>query len=203
MSGHNYLRPVPRAHWLLPAAIVGFALLLVLAQSCRDGPRYAELAWILLSASFVVWANHLNESPIHSGLQLRRIVVGSLRDALLLLVWIIVASIPIVIFTPTYQCYTQRAKVSQVVLAASAVKGQVEENARAKGRLDEAGKGLRFQPSGRTVAGHVTKDGEVIAIGDDPPVVIVLSPMLVDGLVKWSCRGYPRTIVPLSCRGDG
>lgn len=202
MSSRSYLRPLPRAHWTLPAAIVASELLLFLAQPCREGPRYPELAWVLLSGSFIVWANHLSESPVRTLPQVRRIVFGSFRDALLLLVWIFLAGAPIAVFTPTYQCYTQRAKASEVVFFASTLRGQVEENARAKGTLDHSGEGVRLQPSGRTVAGHVTKDGEVIAIGDDPPVVIVLSPTLGDGAVKWSCRGYPRNIVPMSCRGD-
>jgi hypothetical protein len=54
----------------------------------------------------------------------------------------------------------------------------------------------------RAVAGHVSTDGVIVAIGADPPVVIVLSPHFADGSVKWECRGYPKMVAPMSCRGD-
>ncbi len=196
------LRPLPTTHWSLPLAIVGAALLLAFAQSCREGPWYPELTWALLSCAFVLWANHLVVAPVRMARQWGQIVIGSCKDALLLLLWFVLAGIPLAIITPAYQCYTPRAKVIEVVLAASTLRSQVEENARASGKLDDSGRGIAFHPSGRSVAGFVTRDGEVIAIGDDPPVVIVLSPQFAENSVKWECRGYPEKIVPMSCRGE-
>lgn len=196
------LKPLPTAHWSLPAMIVGVALLLTFGQPCREGPWYPELSWVLLTSAAVLWANHLAEAPVSAFKQIGRVLLGSCRDALLMVLWFVLAAIPLAIVTPTYQCYTPRAKVSEVVLAASTLRSQVEENARARGTLDGSGQGLMFSPSGRTVAGFVAGGGEIIAIGDDPPVVIVLSPKSVESSIKWECRGYPPKIVPMSCRGE-
>jgi type IV pilus assembly protein PilA len=182
--------------------IVGVALLLTFGQPCREGPWYPELSWVLLTSAAVLWANHLAEAPVSAFKQIGRVLLGSCRDALLMVLWFVLAAIPLAIVTPTYQCYTPRAKVSEVVLAASTLRSQVEENARARGTLDGSGQGLMFSPSGRTVAGFVAGGGEIIAIGDDPPVVIVLSPKSVESSIKWECRGYPPKIVPMSCRGE-
>lgn len=198
----SVLRPLQTAHWSLPFVIVGAALLLAFAQPCREGPWYPELMWALLSSSFVLWANHLAVAPVLVLKQLVQILIGCCKDALLLLLWFVLAGIPLAIVTPAYQCYTPRAKVSEVVMAASAVRSQVEDIVRTRGKLDDSGRGIEFRPSGRTVAGFVTRDGEVIAIGDDPPVVIVLRPTLIENSVKWECHGYPEKIVPTSCRGQ-
>jgi type IV pilus assembly protein PilA len=202
VPARHFLRPLPGAHWSLPVAIVSSALLIIFAQPCREGPWYAELSWLLLSSSFVVWSNHVSAATVHGFRQLRSIAVGTLKDAGLLLAWLVVVGIPLGIVTPMYQCYTPRAKVSEVVLAASELRTQIGERAQAKGTLDGAGHGLKFTPSGRVVAGYVAAGGEIAMVGDDPPVLVVFTPRLLDGSVKWECRGYPKKIVPTPCRGE-
>jgi hypothetical protein len=150
-----------------------------------------------------LWSNHVALAPQASRSRLAALAVHFIRDTALLLVWIVVVGLPIAVVTPTYQCYTDRAKAAEVVLAGSVLRSQVEDAARARGTINGAGANIQFAPSGRVVAGRVTDDGEIVAIGEDPPVVIILSPAYVGGRVSWKCRGFPRKIVPMMCREEG
>lgn len=152
---------------------------LTFGQPCREAPWYPELSWVVLTGSVVLWANHLAEAPVRAFKQIGRVLIGTCTDALQLVLWFVLAAIPSAIVTPAYQCYTPRAKVSEVVLAASTLRSQVEDYARARSTLDGSGQRLLVNPSGRTVAGFITWRGEIIAIGDNPLVIIVLSPKFV------------------------
>ena len=196
------LRPLRAAHWSLPLVVVGSALFISFAQPCREGPLYVEISWLLLSSCIVLWSNHVYVAPVQGLRQLGGFILSCGKDAILLLLWFIVAGIPLAIVVPAYQCYTPRARVSEVVLSASMLRSEIDERARTQGTLAGTGKGVQFKPSGRAVAGYVTESGEIITIGEDPPVVIVLTPQLVGGAVKWQCCGYPSKIVPMSCRGE-
>ena len=196
------IRPLPAAHWSLPVAIVASALFVTLAQPCREGPFYVELAWLLLSGCAVLWSNHLALAPVRNLRQLGTTLLNSIGDAVLLFVWFIVVALPVSIFLPTYQCYTQRVKAGEVALSASALRSAIGEKALARGTLDGVGRGVQFAPSGRAVAGYVSDNGQIIVVGEDPPVAFVLTPTLVDGKVQWQCRGFPSKVAPGSCRGE-
>lgn len=199
------LRPIPSAHLVLPAVIVVTALLLTHTQPCKEGPQYGELAWVTITGTAMLWANHLAIAPVSTFTQVGRLLLNTCKDALLLVFWFVLLAIPLAVVTPTYQCYTSRTKASEVALAASTLRSQVEERARANGTLKGSGQGLVLNAlnlAGRTITGLVSQDGEIIAIGEDPPAVIILSPQLSASAVTWKCRGYPTKVVPMQCRGE-
>jgi len=196
------LRPLAAAHWSLPVGIVASALLLTFGQPCKEGPRYVELGWLVLTICVILWSNHLKVAPAKSISQVVLVLVQSIKDGGLLLIWTVLAALPLAILTPTYQCYTNRARASEVVLAAVGLRTQVEEAILTKGVLTGSGKDVKFKPFGRAIAGRVSTDGEIVVIGEDPPVVFFFSPVYEKGKVTWKCRGYPRKVVPISCRSE-
>src|SRR5215468_8054234 len=66
---------------------------------------------------------------------------------------------------PAYQDYTIRAKVSELVLAASGFKTSVAEKAQTDATLASAGVGLTVTPSGKVTAGSVTDGGFITITG--------------------------------------
>lgn len=170
-------------------------------RPCRDGPLYPEAIAATLFFAIVVWCNHLAVAPTRTSRDAIAIVSGALKDIFLLLAAFLVASIPLVVVMPAYQCYTDRAKAAEVVLAGSVLREEIERNAVAKQTLSGAGRGIEFRPSGRAKWGLVTNEGQIVVVGDDPAVVFTLTPTLVGGSVTWECRGFPTKFAPKPCLG--
>ena len=111
---------------------------------------------------------------------------------------------------PAYQDYTIRAKVSELVLAASGFKTTISEFAQTKNTLTSSGQGLTLSPfTGKVTGGSVTANGVVTVIGSTTSVgtavTIILTPSLAaDGKVSWSCGTCGTTasfkFVPEECR---
>lgn len=106
---------------------------------------------------------------------------------------------------PAYQDYTIRAKVSELVLAASSFKSSVAEQAATDQTMASAGQGLTVTTVGKISGGSVTVGGVITIAGSaasvGTAVTIVMTPTLdPSGTVTWSCLGTPAKYVPAECR---
>ena len=126
---------------------------------------------------------------------------------------IVVAIIGILaaIALPAYQDYTNRAKVSELILAGANAKVNIAEFAQVNNTLTNSGTGLTVNTAGLfvAVAGSVVSADGIITIvgsvGEFPAgavVDIVLTPTLdaPSGVVTWACTGQPTNLMPASCR---
>jgi type IV pilus assembly protein PilA len=107
---------------------------------------------------------------------------------------------------PAYQDYTIRAKVSELILAASAQRTAVTEKAQVDNGLTSAGAGLTIALYGKLTSADVAPNG-VITLGGSGAstsvgtvVSIVLTPSMTGNTVVWTCVGTPTKYVPASCR---
>jgi type IV pilus assembly protein PilA len=109
---------------------------------------------------------------------------------------------------PAYQDYTIRAKVSEIVLAASGHKTTISEKAQADGTLGSAGVGLTIDATGKVGGGSVTDAGVVQVVSATTVgtvLTIVLNPRRdsASGKILWSCHTPTATMfkfVPSECR---
>jgi type IV pilus assembly protein PilA len=109
---------------------------------------------------------------------------------------------------PAYQDYTIRARVSELVLAASAFKTSIAEKANSDTTLSSAGTGLTVTTGGKITGGSVSDTGVITIIGSSTSVgtavSIVLTPTYVSGRVTWVCGTGATTAeykyVPAECR---
>ena len=126
---------------------------------------------------------------------------------------IVVAIIGILaaIALPAYQDYAIRARVSELIVAATVFKTSISEVAQTTRTLQNSGVGLSVQPTGKVTGGTVSTDGVITVSGSaaassvGTDITIVLRPRLspIDGKVDWTCEtGDPalHKYVPAECR---
>ncbi len=111
---------------------------------------------------------------------------------------------------PAYQDYTIRARVSELILAASGHKTTIAEFAQVNNTLVNSGAGMSMSITGKVVARFYSyPQRPVIVVGDGTPtsvgtaITINLSPSLMtDGKVIWSCTTATTSwkFVPAECR---
>ncbi|CCE24944.1 pilin [Methylotuvimicrobium alcaliphilum] len=111
---------------------------------------------------------------------------------------------------PAYQDYTNRAKVSEIVLAASTARTCVSEINQSSADLTQADYtscGDDFNPTEYVAALAVAADGTVTADGQNfpdaaqPQVILTPDPLANVGFItKWVCTGTPLKWMPGSCR---
>ena len=110
---------------------------------------------------------------------------------------------------PAYQDYTVRAKVSELLLAASSARTSVTEAAQNLNTLGSAGVGLTIVPVGKISAALVDTNGTIGISGADSlmgtsGITVTLAPTWVatGNTVTWSCQVAPTKYGPSSCRTD-
>lgn len=123
-----------------------------------------------------------------------------------LMIVIAIIGILAAVALPAYQDYTVRAKVTEVVLAASASKANVAEWAQTKNALPAA---ADYSPAwtATTMVTGVTWDGSAITAASDSSEIpsggnVLLTPTLQsDGKVTWVCTGtILAKYLPSSCK---
>ena len=106
---------------------------------------------------------------------------------------------------PAYQDYTNRAKVSELILAAADAKVNISEHAQVMSTLAGAGSNLTINTAGNNVgSGSVgVNTGVITVIGTGFPTTtsVTLTPALdASGVLVWDCTGTPSKFMPASCR---
>ncbi len=110
---------------------------------------------------------------------------------------------------PAYQDYTIRAKVSELLLAASSARTTLAE----KYQTDPSnttgfGVGATIAVVGKIVTGVVKNQGTIVVTGGatsastgaSVTVTMTASPNTVTGTMTWSCIGAPGKYLPATCR---
>jgi type IV pilus assembly protein PilA len=123
---------------------------------------------------------------------------------------IVVAIIGILaaIALPAYQDYSTRARVSELVVAASGYKATIGEKAFSDATLASAGVGLTVITVGKITGGSITNSGVITLLGSSTSVgtavTVVLSPSISGSYIIWSCSTGGTTTtwkyVPAECR---
>ena len=126
-----------------------------------------------------------------------------------LMIVIAIIGILAAVALPAYQDYTVRAKVSELVLAASNAKTAISEFAQSEGTLTSSGAGLSIPNDGDYVSsgsvstgGLITVTGTSSDLGSGSDVSIQLSPVLnASGVVSWVCKSSSSAkYLPATCR---
>jgi type IV pilus assembly protein PilA len=119
---------------------------------------------------------------------------------------IVVAIIGILaaIALPAYQDYVKKAKVSEVVLAASSARTCVSEMVQSGSATNYStcGTSTTTKYAGSVAVADQTGIITVSGASDVSGVVVTLTPTISGNLITtWVCKGTPPSLMPGSCRG--
>jgi len=110
---------------------------------------------------------------------------------------------------PAYQDYTVRAKVSELMLAASGVRTAISEKFQSDpSNTACAGGGATIPIVGKVASATVDDGGTVVVTGSTASssvgqaVTITMTPTYSTstGTITWSCQGTPSKYLPATCR---
>ena len=113
---------------------------------------------------------------------------------------------------PAYQDYTKKAKVSEVVLAASSARtcvSEINQGAPSAAAAKYETCGDDFQATqyvtGLTVddaTGTITATGDATTIGEAVEVILTPTQDATTNIIQsWACTGTPVRLMPGSCKG--
>jgi type IV pilus assembly protein PilA len=106
---------------------------------------------------------------------------------------------------PAYQDYTIRAKVSELILAASSARTGVTEYRTSKGNLTGVETAVSIAVAGKVASAAVsTNTGQITVTGtaetSGTTVTMIPTVNTANGVITWSCTGSPARYLPGSCK---
>jgi len=123
-----------------------------------------------------------------------------------LLIVVAIIGILAAVAVPAYTDYRIKARMSEVVLAASSLRTAVAEAAQSQGGITVAGLGMtvgstQYVDSGSVIgSGKIIVTGKQTAIGAPSAVVLTMAPQFANGnVVGWACNLSPRQYAPGTC----
>jgi type IV pilus assembly protein PilA len=105
---------------------------------------------------------------------------------------------------PAYQDYTVRARVSELILAASSAKTGLSEGIQTYGSWAASWtSAITISATGMISTAVVTSTGVITITGTAPTsasIVTMIPTVTTDNKLVWSCTGTPAKYMPASCR---
>lgn len=193
----RFLRPLPSLHWAVPCMFVASLVMATAGHQCRVGPNYEGPIWLTAMTMTSFWVAVYSTAAAYHGWR-RWMKVGSrvLFDVLC----VSLLALPFMLLQPTYQCYTERAKVAEMIVVASPYREAIADRATQQHSLSGVGRGLLVEPTGQVHGGTISANGVITLFSEEPRALVVLRPYFENSELKWACEGFPRTAMPAQCR---
>ena len=98
-----------------------------------------------------------------------------------------------------------RDAANALIAGAEPAKQQVGASAEKTGNLSGVGKGIKVAAKSDPRHGElkwiVSDNGDIRGWNEKNALEVTITPSLQSGKASWNCRGYPVTVMPVSCGG--
>jgi hypothetical protein len=98
-----------------------------------------------------------------------------------------------------------REAANALISGAEAAKQQMAASVGKSGNLNGIGKGIRVaertDPKHGKLKWIVSENGAIHGWNEQNALEVSFTPSLQSGKANWNCKGYPVTVMPLSCGG--
>ena len=205
----RWVNPKSRFFWMVTLSSL---MLWVWSTPCQTNNiiNYAATTFVTGLVCLCFWESHVHAIQ-HGGKNKFPLFLQVTRRALIALLGVAGSSAAIlfilVLISPHYSCYGDKAKVMEIILMLSNQREEITERIQAAKTVENSGAGIAINKQGCIVDAMVTESGMMVAISQDPPAVVTFTPEYIkpvktaeNGEVKWTCVGYPQKAMPMSCR---
>ncbi len=166
---------------------------------------YPALEILIASTAIMLvilaWAISSYESITPKGIKNLSILgAKTILEFFLLLLIFLVALIPLVLLTPHYTCYNDRAHNAEVIAYITPVKLQITDIIEANGTLNNDYSSVSLYFTEKIDFIKVTSEGIILVHAKEPDFTVYLTPSTNNGTVSWSCKAFPPKKAPAMCR---
>ncbi len=175
--------------------------LAILEMTCKKTPFYLQTVIATLTVCFALWLGSERAKP-KQGWRFAASTVGWTAHALVaLFICLLALCIPLFVLQPAYSCYSDRARVSEMLTAnVGELRHEIDERYARRQTLVGIGEGMRVLPKGGVAEGFVSANGVIAVFSEDPRVTLVVEPIETQGKLDWRCHGLPGRQLPIPCR---
>lgn len=199
-GGWGFLRPFPNAHWGLPVALVVLCEALIFGHPCQPIPGNIGPAALCSIALMSLWIADLRRGSVVGWKRAWKVAGQATGDLFVLLMLVIVAGLPLLIVAPAYQCYGERAAISERFSQLESTRTEIADRVRKSGTVENSGAGLQVDLNHPTDVGLVATNGTIVFAVQDPASIAILTPSYANGDVAWRCVGLPAKRLSTTCR---
>ena len=180
---------------LLISIIFVIPLIIISLDQCSDINYLGYLIGIIVSAyiSFS-WSNDDNEKTFI------KILLYGLRDLVVFMGLSIIIVLVISLFIPVYNCYTDRAKVTETLSFLSQYKTEINEYYEINKSIESSGTRISIRELQSIEYQEITKNGKIYVFSRKPASLIILIPNIKNENIEWTCKVFPAIVGPAACR---
>lgn len=128
------------------------------------------------------------------------LVIKSAYETFFLILLFIVFSLPLIILTPVYQCYTDRAYNTEIIAIASEARAEITKIITSNNKVMNDYSSVKIPEHKRIDHYQVTAEGIILIHSKNPDFTAYLTPSMQNSEVVWKCKSYPVEKSPHECR---
>lgn len=175
----------------------------LIANPCGDSATLGALWLVSFTALLFILAWSYSIRSTLGPTSAKNISVLFLRaiyEALSMALAFMILCVPLLVFMPTYQCYTDRAYNSEILVVVSSAKTEVTDLIKASGGIENDYSHVMAPKHERVDHFQITPNGMILVHAKDPSFTIYLTPNIKGNDLVWVCKSYPPKASPSLCR---
>jgi Tfp pilus assembly major pilin PilA len=175
----------------------------LLSEPCNENRLLQEIDVVSITALLFIlsWSYSIhNDVPPNSLKNVVLLFFRSSYEALASMFLFLILCLPVIIFMPAYQCYTERAYNAEVLGLSSDAKVKITQLITSSKSLVNDYSKIDKPVHERIKYFYVTAEGMILVHAENPDYTLYLTPNYDNGEVVWTCKSFPIKNSPSICK---